>query len=32
MTEWLLIAVFFGACWVVNRWAFRKDVELASRA
>jgi len=29
MAEWLLIAVFFAACWVVNRWAFRRDVTRA---
>lgn len=31
MTEWVLIAAFFAACWVLNRWAFRKDVDRAVR-
>lgn len=31
MTEWLLIGAFFAACWVLNRWAFKKDVERAVR-
>lgn len=29
--DWLLIALFFGCCWVANRWAFRKDVERGVR-
>ena len=31
MTDWLLIALLFGCCWVANRWAFRKDVERGVR-
>jgi hypothetical protein len=29
--DWILIAVFFGACAVLNRWAFAKDVERGVR-
>lgn len=31
MGEWLLVGVFFAACWVLNRWAFQRDVERAVR-
>jgi hypothetical protein len=27
MSEWLVIAVFFGACWLLNRWATQRDVD-----
>lgn len=29
--DWLPIGLFFGACWVLNRWAFQRDVERAQR-
>jgi hypothetical protein len=30
--DWLLIGVFFAACAVLNRWAFKRDVDRAVRA
>lgn len=25
--DWLIMGVFFGACWLLNRWAMQRDVE-----
>lgn len=25
--DWLVMTVFFGACWLLNRWAMQRDVE-----
>jgi len=30
--DWILICVFFAACAVLNRWAFKRDVDRAVRA